>query len=145
MILPESHVPQDQLIYQHCFNASIDVARVWIQAFPKCRFGISHKALFPRGSQPNIRRIFSDIYVGHILVKTNASHLKAGTAEPMTPFQFIAMYMWLATLRVSPLVSLSTVFRALFYRSPHLKQRSLMLYIPFCLLCKWAISTPFPL
>ena len=125
-LLQIAGVPQDHPIYLHCFNCSLKVARRWISAFPRVHFGLSPKALSPKGSHPDLPRIFRDIASWRILVETDAPLLKIGNASPVTPFHISVMYNWIALLRGKPLgVTLRGIAESyhLFYNIPPPKLR----------------------
>ena len=96
-------IPKEYPIYLHCFNGSLQVDQAWISVFPYVRFGLFPKALSPKGSHPDLPRIFRDIAAWRILVETDAPLLRIGDANPVTPFHIIVMYKWIAQLRGKPL------------------------------------------
>ena len=102
-LLQMAGVPQEHPIYLHCFNCSLQVAQRWISAFPFVRFGLSPKALSPKGSHPDLPRIFRDFAAWRILVETDAPLLRIGDVSPVTPFHISVMYNWIALLRAKPL------------------------------------------
>ena len=102
-LLQMAGVQKEHPIYLHCFNCSLQVAQRWIFAFPFVRFGLSPKALSPKGSHPDLPRIFWDILPWQILLETDAPLLRIGDASPVTPFHISVMYNWIALLRGKPL------------------------------------------
>ena len=98
-LLQMAGVPKKHPIYLHCFNCSLQVAQRWISAFPFVRFGLPPKALSPKGSHPDLPRIFRDIASWRILVETDAPLLQIRDGSPVTPFHISVMYNWIALLQ----------------------------------------------
>ena len=98
-VLKEAGVPSEHPIYRHCFVGGLQEARMWLKAFPNCKFGFSPKV--PAGqAHAECPIVFMHLDLDQILVETDAPYLPLPCSDRMvTPWSTFYLFQWLAALR----------------------------------------------
>jgi TatD DNase family protein len=69
----ERVLPRLWPIYIHCFNGSVDEARLWLRAFPMARFGIS-SILLQHRAHPDLKTVVQRLDARRLLLESDAPY-----------------------------------------------------------------------